>query len=132
MTFSDWLAAIAIMVSVGSLVIAFGAKRQAKKTALLKDRTEAINHVREAFSDIAYHGLITSKTVESLREARQISLRVFGRRIKGKLDKAHKTAYRLNMPSQDRKDQDIQDTHALRNELQELIQQMNREAAVAG
>src|SRR5262249_37700132 len=117
--------------SVGSLVIALGAKRQAKKTALLKDRTEAINHVREAFSDIAYHGLITRKTVESLREARQISLRVSGRRIKGKLDTAHKTAYRLNKPTQDRKDKDIQAPHALRNELQELIQQMNREAALS-
>jgi hypothetical protein len=121
--------AAGLLISFGSLIVAVQGKRQAKQTGTLKDRTEAINHVREAFSDITRHGLITSKTVESLREARQISLRVFGRRIKRKLDEAHKTAYRLNMPSQDLKDQDIQDTQTLGKELQALLARMNREAA---
>jgi hypothetical protein len=125
-----WISAGALLVSGASLIVAVQAKRQAKQTGTLKDRTEAINHLRDAFSDIARHGAITSKTVNSLREARQISLRVFGRRIRRELDKAHKTAYRLNMPPQDRKDQDIQDTQSLRNELQALLEQMNREAAL--
>jgi hypothetical protein len=126
-----WISIVSLLVSFGSLIVAVQSKRQAKQTGALKDRTEAIDHLRNALFDITNNGLITSKTVDSLREARQISLRVFGRRIKKEFDKAHETAHRLNMPSQDRKDQDIQDTHELGKKLQALLDRMNREAALS-
>ena len=125
------MSAAALLVSFGSLIVAVQNKRQAKQTGTLKDRTEAINHVRHAFFDITNYGLITRETVNSIREARQISLRVFGRQIRKALDKAHETAFRLNMPAQDRKDQDIQDTQGLGKELQALLELMNRETALA-
>jgi hypothetical protein len=126
-----WISIVSLLVSFGSLIVAVQSKRQAKQTGALKDRTEAIDHLRNALFDITNNGLITSKTVNSLREARQISLRVFGRRIRKELDKAHEAAHRLNMPSQDRKDQDIQDTHELGKKLQALLDRMNREAALS-
>jgi hypothetical protein len=124
------VSAAGLLVSFGSLIVAVQSKRQAKQTGTLPDRTEAINHVRHAFFDITTHGLITRETVNSLREAWQISRREFGRQIRKELDKAYKTAYRLNMPAQDRKYQDIQDTQGLGKELQALLEQMNREAAL--
>src|SRR5262245_59097276 len=90
------VSAAGLLVSFGSLIVAVQSKRQAKQTGALKDRTEATEHLRNALFDITNNGLITSKTVNSLREARQISLRVFGRRVRKELDKAHATAYRLN------------------------------------
>jgi hypothetical protein len=59
MTMTEKLAIIAVVVSLGSVlvsiasaVIAWRAKQQARKAATLGQRIEAINHVRVALHDL--------------------------------------------------------------------------------
>jgi hypothetical protein len=67
-------------------VIALGAKKQAKKTATLNHRTEAIEHVRRAIADLANNAVVTPETLKRIRDARDLSELVFSRRITEALD----------------------------------------------
>ena len=127
-----WVACGSLAVSIVSAVLARKAMQQAKKAATLEPRTKAIEHMRRALFDINNNGLITRNTVNSIRDAMHLAALVFGRDVRKALAQAHSEACRLNMPSQDRKDQDIQDTRALGLKLQALIDQMNQKATLAG
>jgi K+-sensing histidine kinase KdpD len=120
-----WVACGSLAVSIVSAVLARKAMQQAKKAATLEPRTKAIEHMRRALFDINNNGLITRNTVNSIRDAMHLAALVFGRDVRKALAQAHSEASRLNMPSQDRKDQDIQDTRALGPKLQQLIDRMN-------
>jgi hypothetical protein len=80
--------ALGLLVAIASAVIAWRAKAQAKKTALLEPRTKAINHVRQAYFDVTNNGLITRDTLNSLLEAMEISRHVFSCKVRRKLDQA--------------------------------------------
>ena len=84
MTMTDKFAVVALLISIASLIVAIAsivlankAMKQAKQAATLDPRTEAINHLGIALADINDYGLVTRATVNSIREAMQISKRVF-------------------------------------------------------
>jgi K+-sensing histidine kinase KdpD len=120
-----WVACGSLAVSIVSAVLARKAMQQAKKAATLEPRTKAIEHMRRALFDINNNGLITRNTVNSIRDAMHLAALVFGRDVRKALAQAHSEAPRLNMQSQERKDQEIQDTRALGPKLQQLIDRMN-------
>lgn len=119
------LTVIAIVISCVALAVSILGFRQAKKTALLSTRLEAINHVRTAIHDVTLHGNITTETVASIREAFQLSSLVFGSTISGVLHQAYGSAYRLHGKSFDeRTAQDIDDKDLLTNNLDSVLQVM--------
>jgi hypothetical protein len=129
---------VAIFLSLGSLVasllsllVSLLAKRQAKNAALLGHRHEGINHIRTAIYDVTLDGNITAETVTSIREALQLSLLVFSRKVRDMLEPAHKIALRLqSRPSERQTDQDDRDRDALAKRLEAVLRAMNKEAAL--
>jgi hypothetical protein len=136
---TDKLAVIALglsggslLVSLASFVLASKAKQQAQKAATLKHRTEAIDHLRKALFDTNNNGFVTRKTVDSIQKAMHLSALVFSRKVRNELDRAYATVFRLNMPPDQRTDQDVQDTATLGKDLQTLIDRMNQEGTLFG
>jgi hypothetical protein len=125
------LSVVSLMFSGTALVVSLLAYRQARNTALLGSRREAIDHLRSALSDVALHAHIDGKTVSSIREAYQISSLVFSKRLIESLDKLYGIAFRLQHKSLDRQtEQDWKDKDLLTEELQQTIDAMKREAAL--
>ena len=136
---TDNLAVVALLISMASLIVAIAsivlankAMKQAKQAATLDPRTEAINHLGIALADINDYGFVTRATVNSIREAMQISKRVFSRDIGDRCYQAYATAHRLEMPANRQTDQDAEDIHALARDMQTLIDQMNQKATLGG
>jgi hypothetical protein len=128
-----WITGGSLLVAAGSFlvsIISLLVARSAKQAATLAIRVQAINHVREAFSDVSLHGVVTGKTVTSLREARHLSALVFSRKITNDLDRHFATADRLNVRPEYRAAQKIEDRLALGKDLQALINRMEQEAAL--
>jgi hypothetical protein len=141
MTSADGLAVIALavsalglVVSVISVVIAWGAKRQANKAAMLVSRREAINHIDQAHFDVTNNGYVTDKTVNHIQEARKLAALVFNRKLRTELEQVRATAAALNVPDVRERIEKANsgDNVKLGNDLQTLITRMNEETALGG
>jgi hypothetical protein len=139
MTLSDCLAvsalvvaALGLAVSLASVVIARGAKQQAKQAALLERRAKAIKHVRQAYDAIDNNRFVADEDLKNLREAQLLSELAFGPKAQEALDEAFSTARRLNSsPPDQRKVQDFRDKlDRLGEDLRALLTRMNEEAAL--
>ena len=128
-TLAILLSSGSLAVSLLSLLVSFQAKRQAKSAALLGHRREGIGHVRNAIYDVTVDGNITTKTVDSIRDALQLSSLVFSRRVSNMLDGAHQIAFRLEgKPFDQKPDKDEKDNEALAEQLEAVLTAMNKEA----
>jgi hypothetical protein len=142
---ADQTAVYALYVSLGSLgvsivsaiaaaasAIAAGySARIAKQAALLERRTKAIALVRQA-TVITGNRIVADEDLNRLREAMNLSELAFGRKVQEALAQADSKARRLNgVPHNKRKEPEFQNTlDGLGKELQDLLEQMNREAAL--
>jgi hypothetical protein len=87
--------------------------------------------VRSAFTDVTLHAHIDDRTVANIREAYQISLLVFSKRVSDKLTKLAGIAFRLGHKPLERKtEKDLDDEHMLGDELQKVVEEMQSEAAL--
>jgi hypothetical protein len=134
---------IAILVSVGlvlvtivSAVLVWRTKQQAKQAAT-RARTEAVNYLREAQSDLKNDRCVTPQAVVSLRKAKNLADVVFSNRVRSDLNRALQTAEGasqrqrlLHEPNVDSKA--IEATRKLEEDLQPIIDQMKREAQLRG
>ena len=134
---------IAILVSVGlvlvtivSAVLVWRTKQQARQAAT-RARTEAVNFLREAQSDLKNDRSVTPQAVVSLRKAKNLADVVFSNRVRSDLNRALQTAEGasqrqrlLHEPNVDSKA--IEATRKLEEDLQPIIDQMKREAQLRG
>ena len=134
---------IAILVSVGlvlvtivSAVLVWRTKQQARQAAT-RARTEAVNYLREAQSDLKNDRSVTPQAVVSLRKAKNLADVVFSNRVRSDLNRALQTAEGasqrqrlLHDPNVDSKA--IEATRKLEEDLQPIIDQMKREAQLRG
>jgi hypothetical protein len=134
---------IAILVSVGlvlvtivSAVLVWRTKQQARQAAT-RARTEAVNYLREAQSDLKNDRSVTPQAVVSLRKAKNLAEVVFSNRVRSDLNRALQTAEGasqrqrlLHEPNVDSKA--IEATRKLEEDLQPIIDQMKREAQLRG
>ena len=140
MTLTDKLAAMALLVSFGSLVMSIAsvvlaaqAKEQAKKAATLGQRTEALNHIRNAMYDTHKDGNITTKTTDSIQRAAHLSRLIFNDSITQTVERARTISDRLqHTPSERQNEQYEQDKDALKRCLDNALDLMNKEASVSG
>jgi hypothetical protein len=89
---------IAILVSVGlvlvtivSAVLVWRTKQQTRQAAT-RARTEAVNYLREAQSDLKNDRSVTPQAVVSLRKAKNLADVVFSNRVRSDLNRALQTA----------------------------------------
>ena len=134
---------IAILVSVGlvlvtivSAVLVWRTKQQARQAAT-RARTEAVNYLREAQSDLKNDRSVTPQAVVSLRKAKNLADVVFSNRVRSDLNRALQTAEGasqrqrlLHDPNVDSKA--IEASRKLEEDLQPIIDQMKREAQLRG
>ena len=134
---------IAILVSVGLVlvtivgaVLVWRTKQQARQAAR-RARTEAVNYLREAQSDLKNDRSVTPQAVVSLRKAKNLAKVVFSNRVRSDLNRALQTAEGasqrqrlLHEPNVDSKV--IEATRKLVEDLQPIIDQMKREAQLRG
>jgi hypothetical protein len=113
--------------------IAEQAKEQAKKAATLGQRTEAINHIRNAMYDTHKDGNITTKTTDSIQRAAHLSRLVFNDSITQTVEHARTISDRLqHTPSERQNEQYEQDKDALKRCLDNALDLMNKEASFSG
>ena len=134
---------VAVLVSVGlvlvtivSAVLVWRTKQQARQAAT-RARTEAVNYLREAQSDLKNDRSVTPQAVVSLRKAKNLADVVFSNRVRSDLNRALQTAEGasqrqrlLHDPNVDSKA--IEATRKLEEDLQPIIDQMKREAQLRG
>ena len=134
---------IAILVSVGlvlvtivSALLVWRTKQQARQAAT-RARTEAVNYLREAQSDLKNDRSVTPQAVVSLRKAKNLADVVFSNEVRSDLNRALQTAEGasqrqrlLHDPNVDSKA--IEATRKLEEDLQPIIDQMKREAQLRG
>jgi hypothetical protein len=134
---------ISLLVPIGSFVVSTGAllvsvvslrrANRANKAALLSCRLKAINHIREAFGDLALHGVVEAKTTAAIREAFQLSSLVFERSVSDTLEKLHGIAFRLEHKSVDRyTEQDESEKESLTSQIGGVLERMRSQAAIQG
>jgi hypothetical protein len=145
MTTTDWITVFAAVVSFGSMVaaivsarnagknakIAEQAKDQAKQTALLGQRTEAIDHLHTAVSDIKKSRVVNSIVKLSIEKAKQRAGRVFSSKVGNDLGRAFETADSLIRQRVQDRGEGLSQKEAIDEflpDLQSLIGQMNNEA----
>jgi hypothetical protein len=126
------VAALSLVVSIGSFVNAQHAKQLARQTALLDRRTKAIEQLRGIVSDLRRHRVMTSSTVDNIRAVRNRAETVFNEEIKNGLDRAIETAHDLSLR---RVGGSIggpipPEIEALAKDLERLLQRMTEVAAV--
>ena len=134
---------VAVLVSVGlvlvtivSAVLVWRTKQQARQAAT-RARTEAVNYLREAQSDLKNDRSVTPQAVVSLRKAKNLADVVFSNRVRSDLNRALQTAEGasqrqrlLHEPNVDSKA--IEASRKLEEDLQPIIDQMKREAQLRG
>jgi cell division FtsZ-interacting protein ZapD len=134
---------VAVLVSVGlvlvtivSAVLVWRTKQQARQAAT-RARTEAVNYLREAQSDLKNDRSVTPQAVVSLRKAKNLADVVFSNRVRSDLNRALQTAEGasqrqrlLHDPNVDSKA--IEASRKLEEDLQPIIDQMKREAQLRG
>jgi hypothetical protein len=133
MTMTDWIAVVALVVSLGSAWFSWKAKEEAKKAATLEQRTEAINHIRHAMYDTYKDGNITNKTTDSIQRAAHLSRLVFNDSITQTVERARTISDQLqHTPSERQNEQYEQDKDALKRYLDDALDLMNKEASFSG
>jgi len=121
---------MAIVISILALIVSIAAYFQSRKTGSIALRCEAINYVREAYTDLL-EGRLNAKTSNSLREAYQLTKLVFSAKIAQQLDKLTGRAFLLDHKKDEHKtEKDWNEQRAIRDELQPLLAQMQAEAAL--
>jgi cell division FtsZ-interacting protein ZapD len=134
---------VAVLVSVGlvlvtivSAVLVWRTKQQARQAAT-RARTEAVNYLREAQSELKNDRSVTPQAVVSLRKAKNLADVVFSNRVRSDLNRALQTAEGasqrqrlLHEPNVDSKA--IEATRKLEEDLQPIIDEMKREAQLRG
>jgi hypothetical protein len=126
-----------VMVTMVSAVFVWRTKQQARQAAT-RSRTEAVNYLREAQSDLKNDRSVTPQAVVSLRKAKNLADVVFSsNRVRSDLNRALQTAEGasqrqrlLHEPNVDSKV--IEATRKLEEDLQPIIDQMKREAQLRG
>jgi hypothetical protein len=107
------------------------AGQEATEHIALSRRTEAINHLRKAQSDIRKAGVVNPIAIESMRAAKGLAEVVFNDEVRGKLDRIVDTAERLHRERvKEGTDPGAQAMNALLSDLRSLIVQMNYVAAL--
>jgi hypothetical protein len=147
LTTENIIAIVAAAVSFGSMCAAIAsaatarknariaeqAKEQARRAATLERRAKAIDHLRKALVDIEDTQVIKGETVNNVREAMRLSELVSDGEIQAALAKAHHETQRLHhltMPPNERRDQDLQDMHALGKDLKGWMDRMKHVATL--
>jgi len=120
-----WLSGGSLLVAFASVVIALMAKRQARQAALLMSRAEAIANLRHALGDLNRDGLASTKTMDRIQNALNLSHLVFSAAIRKSVEQAYISA-RLVQQGQDMENGIV----TLKEDLSKLIAQMNEEAAL--
>ena len=120
-----------VMVTMVSAVFVWRTKQQARQAAT-RARTEAVNYLREAQSDLKNDRSVTPQAVVSLRKAKNLADVVFSsNRVRSDLNRALQTA---EGASQRQRLHSLGDSKAieagrkLEEDLQPIINQMKREA----
>ena len=65
------VSALSLFVSGGCLFVAYAAKQQAKNAAMLKQRNEAIAHLRAALSALKEHRAVTNAAAQNITKPRR-------------------------------------------------------------
>jgi hypothetical protein len=100
---------------------------------VLRERREAMDLVRKAYSDVAEAAHITGETTANLRKAHQISELVFSKKISDRLKNLAATAWELETAGRSFKpktEKDVDAEHRLRDEPQKTLDAMQSEAAL--
>ena len=118
-----------LVVSITSIVIAWGAKRQARQSATLTPRTEAIDHLHKAVSDLRSSHRVKPITLQSIQAAKNHANFVFNSNARKDFDDAVQTAGRL-LGQGRLLDLDVKAARALVENLQNLIARMNDDAVL--
>jgi cell division FtsZ-interacting protein ZapD len=125
-----------VLVTIVSAVLVWRTKQQARQAAT-RARTEAVNYLREAQSDLKNDRSVTPQAVVSLRKAKNLADVVFSNEVRSDLNRALQTAEGasqrqrlLHEPNVDSKV--IEATRKLEEDLQPIIDQMKREAQLRG
>jgi hypothetical protein len=122
-----WISVLALLVSIYSAVTARAAKRQARQTALLGDRKQAIEHLDQALVDVRGNH-ISGDTLTNIRQASHLSRLVFSKTIKSELVSVEVAA---SSPSVQGAKPNQLEMVALRERLESVISKMTKEAAFA-
>jgi hypothetical protein len=126
----DWVgvgvvvAALSLVVSIVSTVIAAAAKRETKKAATLGPKIETINHLRDAVAALKNDRSFTPSAVQSIRDAKRAAI-MFNDKVRSELDDAVQTADRLISQQGRTSKLDPPAINALVGDLQSLIERMN-------
>ena len=123
--FAFWLSGGSLLVAFGSLVVALMAKQQARQAALLMSRAEAIANLRHALGDLNRDGLASTKTMDRIQNALNLSHLVFSKAVRKNVEQAYISA-RLVQQGEDMENGIV----TLKEDLSKLIAQMNEEAAL--
>jgi hypothetical protein len=98
---------------------------------VLRDRREAIDLVRMAYTDLAEHARITGETTANLRRAHQISELVFSKKISDRLSNLAGRALELDHTSLEQMTSKVLDArYLLCDDLKNVIDAMQSEAAL--
>ena len=120
-----WLSGGSLLVAFASVVVALMAKRQARQAALLMSRAEAIANLRHALGDLNRDGLASTKTMDRIQNALNLSHLIFSKAVRKNVEQAYNSA-RLVQQGEDMENGIV----TLKEDLSKLIAQMNEESAL--
>lgn len=123
------VSALSLFVSVGCLFVAYAAKQQAKNAAMLKQRNEAIAHLRAALSALKEHRAVTNAAAQNITKAKDLA-DLFNPALRSVLGSVQRTANPHPQPHSGARNLD--DIRALESDLHKLIDEMTQEAALVG
>src|SRR5436190_21102235 len=117
-----------LLVSLGSAVIAWRAKEQARSAALLTPRKEAITHLCRALEEVRGNQ-VSRDTINNIREAINLSKLVSSRTIRRELVSVEVAASSPSVREQLKPNQG--EMVELRERLESVINKMDQEAVLA-
>jgi hypothetical protein len=123
------VSALSLFVSGGCLFVAYAAKQQAKNAAMLKQRNEAIAHLRAALSALKEHRAVTNAAAQNITKAKDLA-DLFNPALRSVLGSVQRTANPHPQPHSGARNLD--DIRALESDLHKLIDEMTQEAALVG
>ncbi len=125
------VSALSLFVSVGCLFVAYAAKQQAKNAAMLKQRNEAIAHLRAALSALKEHRAVTNAAAQNITKAKDLA-DLFNPALRSVLGSVQRTAPFNPHPQPHSGARNLDDIRALESDLHKLIDEMTQEAALVG
>ena len=127
------VSALSLFVSGGCLFVAYAAKQQAKNAAMLKQRNEAIAHLRAALSALKEHRAVTNAAAQNITKAKDLA-DLFNPALRSVLGSVQRTANPHPQPHSGARnlDDNLDDIRALESDLHKLIDEMTQEAALVG